>query len=45
VPISVESVSPEEALVVVGHVFAFAIDAFERIRTWHALGGFKSGGV
>ena len=42
-PISVESVSPEGTLVVVGHVFAFAIDAFEGMRTWHALGSFELG--
>jgi len=31
--IPVELVSSEEAFVVVSHVFAFAIDAFEGIRT------------
>ena len=43
-PISVESVSPEGALIVVSHVFTFAIDAFEGMRTGHALGSFESGG-
>jgi len=32
VPVSVESISPEGTLVVIGHVFAFAIDAFEGVR-------------
>jgi len=31
--IPVELVSPEGAFVVVSHMFAFAIDAFEGIRT------------
>jgi len=44
-PISVESVSPEGAFVVVSHVFAFAIDTFEGIRTRQALCSFKSMGV
>jgi len=45
VPISVESVSPEGAFVVINHVFTFAIDAFEGMRTGHALGSFESRGV
>jgi len=45
VPISVESVSPKGALVVVSYVFAFAINAFEGMRTWYALGSFELGGV
>jgi len=44
VPISVESVSPEGTFVVVSHVFTFAIDAFEGMRTRHALGSFELGG-
>jgi len=40
-PIPVESVSPEEAFVVVSHVFAFAIDVFEGMRTRQALCSFK----
>jgi len=44
-PIPVESVSPEEAFVVVSYVFAFAIDAFEEMRTRQTLGSFKLGGV
>jgi len=32
VSVSVESISPERTLVVVGHVFTFAIDAFEGVR-------------
>jgi len=44
-PISVESVSPEGAFIVVSHVFTFAIDAFEEMRTRQALGSFKSEGV
>jgi len=44
VPVSVESVSPEGAFEVVSHVFTFAIDAFEGVRTGHALGSFESGG-
>jgi len=44
-PIPVESVFPEGAFVVVSHVFAFAIDAFERMRARQALGNFKLGGV
>jgi len=43
-PIPVESVSPEGAFVVVSYMFAFAIDAFEGMRTRQALGSFKSGG-
>jgi len=43
-PIPVKSVSLEGAFVVVSHVFVFAIDAFEGMRTRQALGGFKSGG-
>jgi len=42
--VSVESVSSEGAFVVVSHVFAFAIDAFEGVRARQALGSFKSGG-
>jgi len=44
VPISIESVSPEGAFKVVSHVFTFAIDAFEGMRTGYALGSFESGG-
>jgi len=32
VSVSVESVSPEGTLVVIGYMFAFAIDAFEGVR-------------
>jgi len=42
--LSVEAISPERTLVVVGHVVAFAIDALERVRAWQALGGFESRG-
>jgi len=45
VPISVELVSPEGAFEVISHVFTFAIDAFEGMRTVHVLGSFESGGV
>jgi len=45
VPISVEVVSPEEAFIVVSHVFTFVIDAFEGMRTRQALGSFESRGV
>jgi len=34
VPVSVELVSPEGALIVIGQMFAFAIDAFEGVRAW-----------
>jgi len=43
-PVSVESVSPEGAFVVVGHVVTFTIDAFEGVRAQQVLGSFKSGG-
>jgi len=45
VPISVESVSPAGAFEVISHVFTFVIDAFEGMRTGHALGSFESEGV
>jgi len=45
VPVSVESVSPEGTFGVVSHVFAFAIDAFEGVRTGRALGSFEMGGL
>jgi len=32
-PIPIELVSPEGAFVVISHVFAFAINAFEGMRT------------
>jgi len=44
-PIPVESVSPEGTFVVISHVFAFAIDAFEGMRARQTLGSFKSGGI
>jgi len=43
-PVSVESVSPEGAFVVVSHVVTFTIDAFEGVRAQQVLGSFKSGG-
>jgi len=43
--IPVELVSLEGAFIVVSYVFAFAIDAFEGMRTRQALGSFKSEGV
>jgi len=42
--LSVEAISPERTLVVIGHVVAFAIDTLKRVRAWQALGGFKSRG-
>jgi len=36
----IEFVLPKGALVVVCHVFAFAVDAFEVIRARFALSGF-----
>ena len=42
--ISVELVFSERALIVVSHVFTFAINTFEGMRTGHALGSFESGG-
>jgi len=33
-------VLPKGALVVVCHVFAFAVDIFEVMRAWFALSGF-----
>jgi len=44
VPVSVELVSPEGTFGVVSHVFTFAIDAFEGVRTGRTLGSFESGG-
>jgi len=35
-----EPVFPEGALVVVCHVFTFAVDAFEVVRAWFTLSGF-----
>jgi len=43
--VSVELVSPEGAFVVVSHVVAFAIDAFEEVRVQQVLGSFKSGEI
>jgi len=37
---TIESVLPKGALVVVCHVFAFAVDTFEAMRAWFALSGF-----
>jgi len=31
---------PEGALVVVYHVFAFAVDTFEKVRAWFTLSSF-----
>jgi len=41
-PVPIESISPEGAFVVIGHVFAFAVDAFEGVRTRQALCSFES---
>jgi len=31
---------PKRALVVICHMFALAVDAFEGVRAWFALSGF-----
>ena len=36
----IESVFPKGALVVVCHVFTFAVDAFEGVWAWFALSSF-----
>jgi len=36
----IESVFSEGTLVVVCHMFAFAVNTFERVGAWLALGGF-----
>jgi len=36
----IESVFPKGALVVICHVFAFAVDTFEVMRAWFTLGSF-----
>jgi len=36
----IEFVFPEEALVVVCHVFTFVVDAFEVVRAWFTLSSF-----
>jgi len=41
VPVPIELISPEGAFVVVGHVFAFAVDAFEGMRARQALCSFE----
>jgi len=38
----VEPMFPKGALVVICHVFAFAVDAFEVMRAWFTLGSFQS---
>ena len=38
----VKSVFPKGALVVICHVFAFVVDAFEVMRAWFTLGSFQS---
>jgi len=40
VPLAIESVFLKEALVVICHVFAFAVDVFEGVRAWFALSSF-----
>ena len=44
-PLSIESVLPIWAFVIVGHVIAFAIDTFKGVRTQFTLFGFKTRGV
>ena len=36
----IESVFPKGALIVICHVFAFAVDVFEGVRAWFALSSF-----
>jgi len=40
VPFVIESVLPKGAFVVICHMFAFAVDAFEIVRAWFTLSGF-----
>jgi len=41
VPFSVESVPPKQTLIGIGLMVALAVRAFERVRAWFALLGFK----
>ena len=41
VPFSVESVSPKQILIGIGLIVTLAVRAFERVRAWFALLGFK----
>jgi len=36
----IESVFPEGVLVVICHVFAFAVDTFEVVKAWFTLSSF-----
>jgi len=36
----IESMLPKGAFVVIYHVFAFAVNAFEIVRAWFTLSGF-----
>jgi len=41
VPFSVESVPPKQTLIGISLMVALAVRAFERVRAWFALLGFK----
>jgi len=45
VPLSVESMSPVGAFIIICHVFAFAVDTFEGMRAEFILFSFQSKGI
>jgi len=44
-PFVIESMFPKRAFVIVSHMFAFAVDAFEGMVAWFSLSSFEPGGI